>query len=355
MIAPLRTERVSWSSATGSRRTHFQPDHGFTLVELLVVIAIIGILIALLLPAVQAAREAARRATCINNLRQLGVGIHAYHSAYEQFPPSGLAYGWCKHPERNQDTLIHNLNGLMILTPYLGLDDIWAAYDGDAAVGSNVAGAAGSFCHAVNGLAGDPVTSGNAEIVSKQVSLFTCPSDAFDPFLGTSYHYGIKEGTNYRGAKTSYDFSVDGSMATGYDCQNWAYAPGNQRRMFGENSKCKARDVADGLANTIAMGETCFDIYNGECSAWGYRGWVHVGVDFGFNGVNTWSSYWVLRDDVPRPGRLGTWASAGSMHPTGCSVLMGDGSVHFLLETTDNKTLEALSTIAGGEVVTEVW
>ena len=63
----------------------------------------------------------------------------------------------------------------------------------------------------------------------------------------------------------------------------------------------------------------------------------------------------MLTHDVPRPGRLGTWASAGSQHPSGCHALMGDGSVQFLLESTDNRTLEALSTIAGGEVLSEIW
>ena len=67
---------------------------GFTLVELLVVIAIIGILVALLLPAIQAAREAARRAECTNKMKQLGVAIHNYHDTHKVFPPAGINYGW---------------------------------------------------------------------------------------------------------------------------------------------------------------------------------------------------------------------------------------------------------------------
>ena len=143
-------------------------SRGFTLVELLVVIAIIGILIALLLPAVQAAREAARRTQCINNLKQLGLRCNNYADVHKMFPPGGLEYGWQTSSTlgaESADKLVRNLNGLVLLLPFIEQTALYDRFDPRVCTSDTLAPSNGT--PSARPVAGDPVASGNAPVVSQ--------------------------------------------------------------------------------------------------------------------------------------------------------------------------------------------
>ncbi|MCX7425490.1 MAG: DUF1559 domain-containing protein [Planctomycetia bacterium] len=319
---------------------------GFTLVELLVVIAIIGILIALLLPAVQAAREAARRMHCANNLKQLGIAIHTYNTANGRFPPAGLDYLWCEAGTPSPISL--NANSWVMLLPYLDQQPLFDQYDVNSCASHAKWNGHGGP------LVGNAVTSGNAAVVATRLSAFTCPSETGQPYCYNHPAYYIADGCSLTGAKTSYDFSGDGTYPYGRTCHAWERQTPATRRMFGENSTTRVADVSDGLSNTAAITETCFTVRNGECPAWGYRAHVFQGMDLGLNGVNKWADFYHPEAGVPF-GSLGDWSSPGSMHPGGCHVVSGDGAVHFLDQTADTIVLEAISTMAGHEPLQPPW
>jgi prepilin-type N-terminal cleavage/methylation domain-containing protein/prepilin-type processing-associated H-X9-DG protein len=345
-----------------SRRSSVPWRPGFTLIELLVVIAIIAVLIALLLPAVQKVREAAARIKCQNNLKQLGLALHNYEGANNQFPPAGKGYAWCTHtpPTYSRDPVSLNLNGLVLLLPFLEQDNVYRLYNPRAASSSYTGTVPGATFPA------SVVGSGNDVIASTPLAVFRCPSDNGDPLEPHSElgHYTIDPSSNLRGVKTNYDFSV---QYWEWRCNAWATTPawnattGVGRRMFGENSTTRIADVADGLSNTIAMGETTLTSANGTTPAWAYRGWVQVGVDpspaMHAGGINVWMSPWtnppdLTRTQVPLRGRVGSWSWPGSLHPGGCNFLFGDGSVHFVTEGTARTTMNLLAAMADGGVVT---
>ncbi|REK30546.1 MAG: DUF1559 domain-containing protein [Planctomycetota bacterium] len=313
---------------------------GFTLIELLVVIAIIAILIALLLPAVQQAREAARRTRCKNNMKQLGLALHNYHDAHLVFPYGEMnGIGQVGVNER-----LRNQNGLVMLLPYIDETALYNTLNFSLPFGDYEGGAAPTVITTL-----DP-----AHIIAKetQIDTFTCPSDATQPFVIDGNHYGCFNNTAGKGRsyKSSYHYSVAGTHYTA-PWENFGY---RTRTMFGGNSQCRIRDISDGTTNSIAMCETVFDCYSGRISPWFCVQHAGTGVDVRY-GINRMGPHFDPPPGVAaNPGQLRRYSqNASSAHEGGCHVLLGDGSVRFLSESSDVTLLRNLAYIADGNVVSE--
>jgi hypothetical protein len=298
------------------------------------------VLVALLLPAVQTARESARRMSCSNNLKQLGLALHNYHDTHQRFPPAGLNYGWCLNPPPATNLPQNNrlnANGLALMLPYYEQTALASVYRSDQPASNAMHGNTGC-CGPNNAL--EPMVGNatiNAAVARTRLKIVMCPSDQFDPLLPATGTYSIGDTTNLgQGVKTNYDFSV----RLAYACNQWLLDKqsgtiSSQVRMFGENSPTRFADVIDGASNTVALCESTHDVYNGKCSPWAYRGWVQVGNDIGTaNGINNWI-YPSIGQAGYKVGRVGSWGWPGSLHPNGCQVTMGDGAVRFIPQNAD--------------------
>lgn len=322
---------------------------GFTLIELLVVIAIIAVLIALLLPAVQQAREAARRSTCKNNLKQIGLALHNYHDAAKMFPSSGYAMGMDGYDYFSAGgspaaiSRQSNTSGFVMMLPYLDLATLYKQWDfNNAASVSYVYG-----LHTAATVLGNPNV--NAAISKTPLPVLTCPSDNGNPYYGGKDQYYSISLTEAGGYRSNYDFSTHYNHYY-YNHYLQALAP-NQRPLFGFDASYGVRDIRDGTSNTVAMLEQVREKYNGQVGGWSYRCHVNVGIDLGWERINRWDYPGVPASFLV--GRLGQWATAGSMHTGGCQAVMADGSVRFLNQNIDTPTRQRLSTMADNQPIGE--
>ncbi|MBI3840048.1 MAG: DUF1559 domain-containing protein [Planctomycetia bacterium] len=367
---------------------------GFTLVELLVVIAIIGVLVALLLPAIQAAREAARRTSCTNNLKQFGIALHNYHDSLKIFPPGGV--------DRPSDISHIYSSAHSMLLPYFEENSLKGLYD---------------------------VTKHWAlqrpEIAGKVIPVFMCPSNGGDnpvvdelltgvlkvaygsdqPYI-PGQGYPLFGGTNYVVCKGVTDAWCGGGTDKNHLVPPGPpYVPVSERGMFDFFWNVPIRKITDGTSNTIAAGEGAYG------GTWLVTGVVTAAnrniLPSGSGAGRTSYQAWIESEPVPKgvanavplfigsvlactlepmnknpvtasvvdeknlfgiagcqkslpsaPGTKQPWTQGGthsapnfrSDHSNGCNFLFADGSVHFLHDTIDMLTYQQLSTMMGNDI-----
>ncbi len=324
-----------------SRRARRARQQGFTLIELLVVIAIIAVLIALLLPAVQQAREAARRSQCKNNLKQLGLGLHNYHDTFGILPYATANTGQCM----GSGQTVTNHKGWLYILPYIDQAPLYNQFNFSQATGNrNTAGGT---------LAGGGSTAGpNAQLSTNILNVMICPSDSgarVYPGADTTYGAGVANT-----ARTSYDFVV----SQGNGCTMWDNEAQTTRATFGMNSRARLTDLKDGVSNTIIVSETTLNVSDGVAPSWACSQHVGMGIQFASppNGyINNWycCSWTSPVNGTFRPGSLGEWGSPGSTHVGGMQVLLGDGSVRFISENIASVTRDNLARIGDNQVLGE--
>lgn len=280
-----------------SPRRRLKRLSGFTLVELLVVIAIIGILMALLVPAVQAAREGARRMSCSNNLHQIGLALHNYHQTHRTFPPGTIEY-------RNAYRMVYGSSNT-------GLNFAWSAlilpFLEQSAVLGNL-----DYGHPYD----DPV---NAEIAAQVLPVYVCPTVPD----GSKLRDGMGP-CHYGGIAGKQSPSRLGIML--YDVPARA---GGKLSGISQAQAIRAADIQDGLTHTLIVAEDSENL-DGQ--------WI--------SGGNVFEVAHTVNDGNVSP----IDNEIRSQHPGGANSLNADGSVRFLSETITRELTAALCTRAGAEV-----
>ncbi len=305
---------------------------GFTLIELLVVIAIIGVLIALLLPAVQSAREAARRAQCTNNLKQIGLAMHNYHEAHGVFPP-GYVSRW-RLDGGDSGTAEDDFGpgwawGSMIL-PQLEQHPAYNAINFSLTMTSGA----------------------NDTVQTMRLGTYLCPSDS------TKQRIPVRNEAN---DTTIYTVGAANYVGV-YGIGEVGDAPGRGTGLFYRNSRVGVQDITDGSSNTIAVGERSHDLSYVTWTGRAIGGWLHPTPSFE-GGRNKFSpepeeSYTMVLGPVglEHPPRTPNQPSAHvedfrSFHAGGVNFLFGDGSVRFVKDSINQHIYESLATRSGGEVI----
>jgi prepilin-type N-terminal cleavage/methylation domain-containing protein len=328
-------------------------EAGFTLIELLVVIAIIAILVALLLPAVQQAREAARRTQCKNHLKQIVLACHNFHDVYNHFPPGLIAYNPPGQPvpmvESNGGigTKYSCVGTLALILPYMEQSVIY-----DKLPPVNLAfRARGVSASPWEEYWSDKVDStGNSPgwiMGQAKLSAFRCPSDTGTGTFGEAFtHHGrctanLPDGSGcatnsgtigifYWGPNVRTNQGITNYLSCGGGIGNLSAGWQKWNGLFGTGVNNGFRDITDGSSNTFAFGE--------------------------FTGGNDWVHLWLSSGAMPLAWTFNNapnWFNFSSQHTGGAQFALGDGSVRFISQNIDRTTMFRLGGRADGDVLGE--
>ncbi len=295
----------------------------FTLVELLVVIAIIGILVSLLLPAVQAAREAARRMQCANNFKQVALALHNYHTAHRTFPAGSQVNANSCSPTAGNSR--RGFNWGTAILPFLEQNSVYDKMDATKAT--------------------HEAPNWTIDAVGAVIPAYICPSDPWGKkrVNVTSFSLPGRASADDDFAPTNISGIADAtSWLCDINCEASCTPTNAGNGVLYNYSHVSIDYIHDGTTNTLLLGEHT----NGRSESFPGMPWANWDVtdtSEGINGPNTlsggataWNFY---------RNRLGSWHSGGAV------FALCDGSVHFLSNSIDGTILQALTTRAGGEVV----
>ena len=320
---------------------------GFTLIELLVVIAIIAILIGLLLPAVQKVREAASRMKCQNNLKQFGLALHNYHDVNHKLPPGGLFLNWDWNDDRG--------TWIVYTLPYVEQDNLYKAIQ--AAAGGGIDSTYNSV-----GIAENAGGTFPGVFTGVRLPLIRCPSDDYDPKVQTTNYVGS---LGPQCAIGPCGYNPNQQYCNGQaQVPSWGYptspdhgnSPNAQdiRGLFNRvGAELSFASIPDGLSNTILIGESLpgshDHLQNGQGYWWRFNGGAsHCTTIIPINYLmpeqvdNSQCQTATYNWDI-------SWGFK-SRHTGGSNFLFGDGSVHFINSTIDQRTYALIGCRNDGQV-----
>jgi len=305
----------------------FRRRSGFTLVELLVVIAIIGVLIALLLPAVQAAREAARRMQCANHLKQIALGIASYETSCGMFPPGRVGHDLAGTEPYTQV----GTSGFVVILPQIEQQVLYDMFDFRDGPWTYTA----TWYLTTNGRA-----------IGERPSVYVCPSDDSEPYAQTTVVGGAYVTDGKPAATGSYALVAGTIGAAGGLSQAMKY---NNTGLFFYNTPLKVGDVTDGLSRTMFVGEVVEGHTLDSSNIWSRNLRAMDTSRSTSNPLNTWPGEPIYMTNYG----LKVNGAFASRHPGGVNFAFGDGHVQFVEENIALDVYHSLATRDGGEAFSE--